>query len=695
MGTSSVCMRAFLSWTVAAGPQRATDCLFARTKRVRHCFIILSLLTSLLALHAVDSRATTTFEKLNEIASLEDLRAASAVVAGYLSDEDPVVRSRAALALGRIQDTSSVREVLPLAGDASPEVRSSVAFALGQIGSSPTFAAYSLAGSASETLLKLLSDPSRDVKLAAAEALGKTKSRRAVNQLSKLLSASDRLLAQQAALSLAFVRDSTALPVLWEAAGSRDEGLRWRIAYALENMPHTKSIKALSRLARDKSWLVRSFAARALTKIEDDGSLSILVGLLLDPDWHVRVNAARGLGSFKNEKSVSALVSALGDGSFHVRASACASLGKIGSEKATDFLWVLSTDRSPSVRAEAARAYLLCGKDLAAESANSILRDEIWFVRASAYEALGEAKVRDFLPTLRKAYLSEKDRRVRASCIVGMGKSKDAAALPILKEASGDTDLVVVTCLCEALGEIGNPRAAGLVREIYEKWKNNPEPDVRLAAIETLKKLEAVGALPIYRESLFDKDYRVREAAYAALRELWGFSAAESLRTLSLLAFPAPAEIPQGYKALTRSYTGNAVIRTEKGDIVIQLLGEEAPNTVENFVKLAEQGFYNGLTFHRVVPNFVIQGGCPRGDGWGGPGYTIRCEINRRHYLTGTVGMALSGKDTGGSQFFVTHSPQPHLDGRYTVFGEVVSGMDVVDRVERDEKILGIELTDR
>ena len=639
--------------------------------------------------------ALATSEKLGEIASLEDLRAASSVVARFLADEDPVVRSRAALALGRIQDTSSVRDVLPLAGDASPEVRSSVAFALGQIGSSQTFAAYSAAGSASETLLKLLSDPSRDVKLAAAEALGKAKSRRAVNRLSRLLSASDRLLAQQAALSLAFVRDSTALPALWEAAGSRDEGLRWRVAYALESIPHTKSVKALSRLARDKSWLVRSSAARALTKIEGDGSLSILVGLLLDPDWHVRVNAARGLGSFKKEKSVSALVSALGDGSFHVRASACASLGKIGSEKAADFLWVLATDRSPSVRAEAARAYLLCGKDLAAESANSILRDEIWFVRASAYEALGEAKVRDFLPTLRKAYLSEKDRRVRASCIVGMGKAKDGAALPVLKEASADTDLVVVTCLCEALGEIGNPRAAGLVREIYEKWKNYPEPDVRLAAIETLKKLGAVGALPIYRECLFDKDYRVREAAYGALRELWGFSAAESLRTLSLLAFPAPAEIPQGYKALNRSYTGNALIRTQKGDIVIQLLGEEAPNTVENFVKLAEQGFYNGLTFHRVVPNFVIQGGCPRGDGWGGPGYTIRCEINRRHYLTGTVGMALSGKDTGGSQFFITHSPQPHLDGRYTVFGEVVSGMDVVDQIERGDKILGIELTDR
>ncbi|KPJ61722.1 MAG: peptidylprolyl isomerase [Latescibacteria bacterium DG_63] len=131
---------------------------------------------------------------------------------------------------------------------------------------------------------------------------------------------------------------------------------------------------------------------------------------------------------------------------------------------------------------------------------------------------------------------------------------------------------------------------------------------------------------------------------------------------------------------------------TERGEIVIRLLGKEAPNTVENFVRLAQDGFYDGLTFHRVVPNFVIQGGCPRGDGWGGPGYTIRCEINRRHYLSGAVGMALAGKDTGGSQFFITHSPQPHLDGRYTIFGQVIRGMDVVDSIERGDRIVEVRI---
>lgn len=127
-----------------------------------------------------------------------------------------------------------------------------------------------------------------------------------------------------------------------------------------------------------------------------------------------------------------------------------------------------------------------------------------------------------------------------------------------------------------------------------------------------------------------------------------------------------------------------ATIQFENGEqINIELFEEDAPNTVQNFVKLAEEGFYNGLTFHRVIPNFVIQGGCPRGDGTGGPGYTIKCETegNPRKHERGSLSMAHAGKDTGGSQFFICHSAQPHLDGVHTVFGKVTDGVEVVDRV--------------
>lgn len=128
-----------------------------------------------------------------------------------------------------------------------------------------------------------------------------------------------------------------------------------------------------------------------------------------------------------------------------------------------------------------------------------------------------------------------------------------------------------------------------------------------------------------------------------------------------------------------------AVIETDKGTIELELFEADAPNTVANFVKLANDGFYNGLTFHRVIPGFVLQGGCPVGDGTGGPGYMIPCEINPRKHTAGALSMAHAGKDTGGSQFFITHGPQPHLDGVHTVFGQVTSGMDVVLAIQPDD----------
>lgn len=126
---------------------------------------------------------------------------------------------------------------------------------------------------------------------------------------------------------------------------------------------------------------------------------------------------------------------------------------------------------------------------------------------------------------------------------------------------------------------------------------------------------------------------------------------------------------------------------TSKGPVHLRLDCRDAPLTCLNFLQLADQGFYNGLTFHRVVPDFVVQGGDPRGDGFGGPGYDIRDEINRLRYRRGTVGMALAGPDTGGSQFFIALSEQPHLDGGYTVFGQVVSGDDVLDRLVPGDRI--------
>ena len=133
---------------------------------------------------------------------------------------------------------------------------------------------------------------------------------------------------------------------------------------------------------------------------------------------------------------------------------------------------------------------------------------------------------------------------------------------------------------------------------------------------------------------------------------------------------------------LTLPYTPHAFIRTEKGIIQAELFIIDAPLTVANFMKLAREGFYNGLSVDRVLPNFRIEAGDPRGDGHGGPGYTVRSEVNRRPFLRGTLGMTLpGGKDTAGSQFFITHLPQPQLAGTYTAFGQVIKGDGLGGRI--------------
>ena len=138
----------------------------------------------------------------------------------------------------------------------------------------------------------------------------------------------------------------------------------------------------------------------------------------------------------------------------------------------------------------------------------------------------------------------------------------------------------------------------------------------------------------------------------------------------------------------------HAFIETSKGTIEFELNVLDAPQTSQNFMALARKGYFNGLQIHRVVPNFVVQDGDPRGDGSGGPGYTIRDELNDKPFVRGTVGMALSGPDTGGSQFFIMHSPAPHLDAKYTVFGQVVNGIDVVDRIQQLDVIQRVRIWD-
>lgn len=186
-------------------------------------------------------------------------------------------------------------------------------------------------------------------------------------------------------------------------------------------------------------------------------------------------------------------------------------------------------------------------------------------------------------------------------------------------------------------------------------------------------------------------NYQVRLAAMGSLESLEAQTRASVVKGNALTKVPRPVKM-----LASKHFTGEGadqwVLHTTKGKITIELALQDAPITTANIIYLSGKRFFNGLPWHRVVPNFVAQGGDRRGDGSGGPGYAIPCEINRLRYERGSVGMALSGKDTGGSQFFICHSNQPHLDGGYTVFGRVIRGLKVMDQLEEGDVILKTEI---
>jgi len=241
------------------------------------------------------------------------------------------------------------------------------------------------------------------------------------------------------------------------------------------------------------------------------------------------------------------------------------------------------------------------------------------------------------------------------------------------------------------------------------------ENDAQLAILDALYKLdkkESVGTLLI---ALNTTDYLVRKKAFELLtdkdlqKDFPGITTslenARAKHNDQVLPYSPVFGTKLGqvlntdadYRRAVSRKNGSvkAVLTTEKGKFTIVFNPEEAPLTVDNFVKLARSGYFNGLEVHRVVPNFVMQDGDPRGDGNGGPGWSIRCEVNMLPYDRGAVGMALSGKDTGGSQWFVTHSPQPHLDGGYTVFGHVnQTDMKIVDSIVRGDKIINVKIVE-
>jgi peptidylprolyl isomerase len=213
----------------------------------------------------------------------------------------------------------------------------------------------------------------------------------------------------------------------------------------------------------------------------------------------------------------------------------------------------------------------------------------------------------------------------------------------------------------------------------WYEYRNLIYPKDRLAMLIFIPALGELGvkdAVKTLEENLLSRDYDIASASADALKEI---TKKDYHDKITAQEFRTDFDWNYIDNLQQKKFV---LIRTNLGEIKIELFPNEAPFTVQNFLKLAEKKYYDGIIFHRVVPNFVIQAGDPTGTGFGGPDYSIRTEISQLKFETGILGMASAGKDTEGSQFFITHSPQPHLDGKYTVFGRVIDGMDIVDRIQ-------------
>jgi peptidyl-prolyl cis-trans isomerase B (cyclophilin B) len=247
--------------------------------------------------------------------------------------------------------------------------------------------------------------------------------------------------------------------------------------------------------------------------------------------------------------------------------------------------------------------------------------------------------------------------RMTAALALGTRKSQNAAG--ILRAELYDQQILMVAATAVALEQIGDSSSVPSLARVYARRAGDSDADARV--------------------SLRD-----------ALRTLAGREYADSIEAAHPPTNAQPDSYPADFGAAPAAR--GAVLHTSKGEIEWAFYSDQAPQTVANFVRLAREGYFDSLAIHRVVPNFVVQDGDPTGTGWGGPGHTIRCEYNQLRYDAGMVGMALAGKDTGGSQWFITVSPQPHLNGRYTIFARVVRGMEHVYRIVQGDAVWRVDI---
>ena len=477
-------------------------------------------------------------------------------------------------------------------------------------------------------------------------------------------------------------------------ADGRARSRWWPIAYALQRINDPRAVPALLDLLNGEGQLTRAFAARGLGQAKEARAVAPLMKIADsagDPTA-IRIQAVRALAQLGNPQASAVMARLIRSPKVdqNLQLEAITALSQLRSPEMVDLLIDLVSASWPAARAAALQALARTDVDTFIISISGLDPDPHWSVRAALATVLGDlGRERAQAPLM--AMLKDADQRVIPSVLAALAKIGAANGVSIMTARLTADDPVVRAAAVRGLVTLKATTATPALIEALKRSEGDGLYVARAATLEALVSLNPSAAGSALTASLSDRDWAVRVRAAELLRRL-DPGANENPRR------PAPpptvAELAALDPMIDPPYSPTAYIETAKGTIQFELAVLDAPRTVANFISLVRRNFFRGVQLHRVVPDFVVQDGDPRGDGEGGPGYTIRDEINQRPYLRGTVGMALDWADTGGSQFFITHSPQPHLDGRYTVFGQVVAGMDVVDRLQQWDTIDRIRVWD-
>jgi cyclophilin family peptidyl-prolyl cis-trans isomerase/HEAT repeat protein len=630
-------------------------------------------------------------EKLAQIIHFEDSRDASKALLEYLTDD-------------------------------SPEIRASAALAVGRIGAPKT----------GESLYQLLHDPSLDVASSAAFALGLTTDHSYARKLLEIANDLPTVVAAWAVRSGGRLADSTMTDIGSEIAGyllHPAPEVREAACYALFYARAKDAAGQLvSFVKTEPDTAVKAAGLFTLARLGLDVGTPIYVDYLADPDPYLRALAVRGLAASTSPEAEHYLEIALNDGDKNVVAQTIGSLGGRTSPSAAQRLGQrlnretdeklileliaalqkqksdqglvavkthLSTQTTINIMAAALPYLATIEQDRVILLIDSLLNgkpdSKVRSAAATAYGLLNKTSV---IPRLAGMFADE-DPDVRATAFEELYKLDTANRQFYVNKAFVDPDYMLAV---QALDKIGSDTLRAYLPKLREMIKSGTvvDIDVRRSIVDALKSFMVPGVrdtvtMDILIAAALDPEFVVRRSA--AEIYLKDFN-----EDRYAMVPPAATRLTERQiKAAIDKYVENptATIVTSKGEIEIELLFDVAPVTVLNFIELAGGGFFNGLSFHRVVPNFVVQGGDPRGDGWGGPDWYIRCEYSTERYQRGTIGIATSGKDTGGSQFFITLSPQPHLDSRYTVFGQVTKGMEIADLIVKGDLIQTITIHER